>query len=147
MDLIDSFRGEHSHPPNPLKVRAMMEEREVVEQIANSAENVKPSHLLSTVHIYFLHHIFVVWSNFIFNIKNFIFRFARTLRLATAPMHCSSSHQRNVYEAEPGGWCWHIFSVIFSCCPCFLIISCSGPKKKQRRWRSRAMHPLLGRAF
>ena len=48
-DLIEGFRGEHSHPPNPLRVKAMLEEREVMEQMMNSAEKVKPRQLLSTV--------------------------------------------------------------------------------------------------
>ena len=51
-DLIEGFRGEHSHPPNPLRVKAMLEEREVMEQMMNSAEKVKPRQLLSTVRMY-----------------------------------------------------------------------------------------------
>ena len=51
-DLLEGFRGEHSHPPNPLRVKAMLEEREVMEQMMNSAEKVKPRQLLSTVRMY-----------------------------------------------------------------------------------------------
>ena len=36
-------------PPNPLKVRVMMEEMEAVDELVNSAEELKPSHLISAV--------------------------------------------------------------------------------------------------
>ena len=40
-------------PPNPLKVRVMMEEMEAVDELVNSAEELKPSHLISAVCMFF----------------------------------------------------------------------------------------------
>jgi len=48
---IAKIKGEHNHPPNPQKVRAMLEEVTVVQTMVDSlaTQQLKPHHVLNKV--------------------------------------------------------------------------------------------------
>jgi len=50
-ERIDRIKGEHNHPPNPQKLRAMLEEVTVVQSMVETlaTQQLKPHHVLSKV--------------------------------------------------------------------------------------------------
>lgn len=49
--IIEAFKGEHTHPSNPQKVMAMLEEVTVIETMVNTCgtQLLKPQHVLTKV--------------------------------------------------------------------------------------------------